>query len=454
VTTTGRTFLAFDLGASSCRAVLGTEGGDGRVALEEISRLDNAPIARGDGLFWDIEGIWEWMVCAIAAAAPRAPAAIGIDSWSVDYGLLGADGQLLEQPRCYRDVRNRGMSQKLAARIPLRELFLRNGLMAEDFTTLCQLIAAREGTPDLIDRARRLLFIPDLLRLRLCGVEATDLTLATTSQMFDIRSGRWDGELLGALGLPSDILPTVIPSSSVLSVLERSVRNRTGAGPVPVVTGASHDTAAAFSTVPRRKGAAALSSGTWSILGIHMDAPVWSAGIDPLRIGYEGNTDGSVRLVANIPGMWIIEQCRTAWKSRGEDYDYRSLVSGARLSRCSTAVDPYDPSFAAPPDMPEAVAAHLPVGERAPSDITRAVLLGLAGAYTRMVRELSAIAGERIESLTVMSGGSRNELLNEMIGERAGIRIEKGLVEATTVGNIMNQRTALAGTAKEAFHER
>jgi rhamnulokinase len=448
-------YLAFDLGATSCRAVLGreTDGPDG-LAFDEISRRENGPVARGPGLFWDIEGIWDWVLSVLADLSGRGirPVSIGVDGWSVDHGLLDEDGQLIEPPRSYRDARTRGMAARVGERIPLKDLFRRNGLMAEDITTLCQLVAARRDAPETLRRARRLLFMPDLLRFRLCGAPATDLTLATTSQLFDIRSGSWDLELLSLFDLPAGILPPVVRESSVLSVLSGRLQEETGLGPAAVVTGASHDTAAAFSTVARREGTAILSCGTWSILGIPMDRPVFSDAIDPLRYGYEGNTDGSVRLVANIPGMWILERCRAAWRGAGIPCDYESLLRGARASRESGAVDPYDPGLAAPPNMAEAVCARLGLpGWSAPGaapDAARAILRGLARAVAADLEVLARIAERPVERLVVISGGSRNELLNEMIAEAAGVVVERGWAEATVVGNVLNQRKALSRAGK------
>jgi rhamnulokinase len=453
-------YLAFDLGATSLRAVLGREAAGGAgPALQEMSRRPNAPVALDRGLFWDFEGIWQWLLSVLVDLAERGiqPAAIGIDSWSVDYGLLGEDGDLLEPPRSYRDVRTLGAAAALSARIPLRELFLRNGLMAEDITTLCQLLAAERDTPDILSRARRLLFIPDLLRGRLCGAQATDLTLATTSQMYDIHGQAWDLELLSRLGLPAGILPRIVRGSGVLGTLCPEIQRQTGLGPVAIVTGSSHDTAAAFSTVPRRAGTAVLSSGTWSILGIPLESPVWTQGIDPTRVGYEGNTDGSVRLVANIPGMWILEQCRASWREAGLACDYLSLESGARRSRLDGAIDPYDPAFTAPAHMARTVCGALGIADwSAPGaqfDAARGILRGLAHAVGKLLSELSRIAGQRTEELTVISGGSRNELLNEMIAESAGVRVTRGLAEATVAGNVMNQRLALSRAGREASGE-
>jgi rhamnulokinase len=446
-------YLAFDLGATSWRAILGRDRGE-RLELEELARRSNTPVRDQGGLFWDITGILRGMHGVLRQLAQRGihPSSIGIDSWSIDYGLLDESGTLLEAPRCYRDPRNIGMKAKVAQRVGSRELFRRTGLMAEDITTLCQLSAAREHAPAILDRAWRLLFIPDLLRSWLCGgAEATDFTLATTSQLFNLRSGRWDEQLPVMFGIPARILPEVRHGPQVLAPLSASVRELTGLGPVPVTLGASHDTAAAFSSVPADGQTAILSSGTWSILGIHLPEPLFSDAIDPNRFGHEGNPDGTVRLITNIPGMWILERCMEAWQAQRQPLTYAGLAEGARQAGgFPSRIDPCDPAFEAPPDMTIAIGGYCTkTGQpapRTPFETARAIFLGLANAYSDALQELSRITGRRFRRLQVIGGGSRNRFLNQLISEQSGLEVIPGEVEATAVGNILNQKRALQGT--------
>ncbi len=448
--------LAFDLGASNWRAVLGWKEG-ASVRLEEVARRRNVPYEREGGLFWDIQGIFQGMKEVLRELAGRGiqPAAVGIDSWSIDYGLLDHRGGLLETPRSYRDRRNLGMRRIVAERFGARELFRRTALMHEDITTLCQLCAAREQTPELLEQAACLLFIPDLLRFWLCGRRATDFTLATTSQLYDIHRRRWDGELLAGAGLPAGILPEVVPAPAVLAALSPEIRAETGAGAVPVTTGASHDTAAAFSTIAPEAGSAVLSSGSWSILGVHMERPEHLDAIDPERFGYEGNPDGTVRLVCNIPGMWILEQCRAAWQAAGTPVTYPEIVRGARdEAGFESRIDPYHPLLEAPREMPAAIAAYCrEAGQRVPQtpfQTARAIFLGLAATCAASLREIEQITGQRVGVLHVIGGGSRNELLNELIAEAAGVEVRAGQAEATALGNILNQRRALRASGGAA----
>jgi rhamnulokinase len=448
------TWLAFDLGATSWRAILGRERG-GRLELEELARRANTPVAGpGGGLHWDLQAIRSGMLEVLgelAAARGQRPQSIGIDSWSIDYGLLDERGELLEAPRCYRDPRNLGMKRELAGRIGERELFRRTGLMAEDITTLCQLAAARRHTPQLLDRARRLLFIPDLLRCWLCGgAAATDFTLATTSQLYNLGAGTWDESLLAAVGLPARVLPEVRHGPQVLASLSPEAQAQTGLGPVPVTLGASHDTAAAFSSVPAHEHTAVLSSGTWSILGTHRPAARHLERIDPNRFGYEGNPDGTVRLITNIPGMWILERCLEVWRRSGLSLSYDRLVEGAAAAVAFAGrIDPWDPAFEAPEDMPEAIRSFCArCGQRAPRtpfETARAIFQGLARAYAAALGELEGITGRRFRRLQVIGGGSRNRLLNGFIAEQTGLQVVQGEAEATAVGNIRNQQKALRG---------
>jgi len=450
-TTMQKVFLAFDLGATSWRAILGRRGPAG-LALEEVHRGRHAPRESSGGLFWDIQGIFDGMKGVLRNVASRgiSPSCIGIDSWSVDYGLLDTNGALLEPPRCYRDPRNRGMAARIASLVGQRNLFARTGLIAEDITTLCQLAAARDMTPQLLKSASALLFIPDLLRYWLCGKRATDFTLATTSQMYSIVVGGWDDGLLSRLGIPPVILPAILRGNSVLAPLARDVQAETGLGAVPISIGTSHDTAAAFSTQPADDESAILSSGTWSMLGIHMKRPLFLESIDPERFGYEGNPDGTVRLLCNIPGMYILEQCREGWQKEHGDLAYETLITGAEgIPSFSSRIDPYDPALALPGDIPKEIRRFCSrTGQqepRTPFETARAIFLGLADTYARALGELQSISRRSLRRIIVIGGGSRNAFLNRLIQERTGIVVLPGEAEATAVGNILAQEEALAG---------
>jgi len=456
----GPVYMAFDLGATSWRAMLG-HGDSFPFRLEEVFRKTHLPITRPEGLFWDVQGIYYGMIEVLRGLARRGvrPASIGIDSWSVDYGLLDGCGQLLENPRCYRDPRNQGMADRLDALAGLERVFARTGAMAEDITTLCQLLAAREQTPHLLSKAKTLLFIPDLLRYWLCGKAATDFTLATTSQLYHLAGRCWDAELLESLHVPANALPPVHSGCTVLGFLSETIQKETGLGEVPVVLGASHDTAAAFWAAGADRDTLVLSSGTWSVLGVNLSEPLKSAKFDPRQFGYEGNADGSLRLIQNVPGMYLLEQCMREWNSGPQKHSHEEIIAQARdAADFVSEIDPFRTEFQAPASMIAAIqtvcrqTGH-PVPQT-PAHWARTIFRGLASAYARAIDQLRTITGFKLDRMIVVGGGSQNELLNEWTAEAAGVRLLRGPVEASVQGNLLCQQEAmkkfLATTRSEA----
>jgi rhamnulokinase len=440
--------LAFDLGASSWRAALAFRNEAG-VHVEDIYREENSPVERPEGLFWDIDRIFNGIKRVLKEVARRRVllASIGIDSWSVDYGLLDDTGTLLEPPRCYRDPRNRGMLEVLSSRIGLDELFSRTGALAEDITTLCQLLVAQRQTPSILERAANLLFIPDLLRYWLCGQCATDFPLATTSQLYNLQQRAWDEELLARLGLPFRFLPKVMGAGTVLGRLSAQLQSETGLGPVPIITGASHDTAAAFLAASGNEESAILSSGTWSVLGVNLPQTLPAGKVDPQRFGYEGNPDGSLRLVHNIPGMWLLERCRTEWKRAGVECAYEALIEEAqKCGDFASRTDPYWAGFVYPESMLKAIREYMretaQTQPQSPGEFTRAILLGLAESYARTLDELRAYTNKNLAHLIVVGGAAQNQLLNELTARRARVDVSSGCIEATLFGNVLNQLLA------------
>ncbi|MDO9579190.1 MAG: FGGY family carbohydrate kinase [Bacteroidales bacterium] len=442
-------YLAFDLGAGSWRAALGYEHGL-EIRVEEIYREHHQPIERQGNLFWDAHSIFQGMKCVLKDVARRdiKLSSISIDSWSVDYALLDSGGSLLELPRCYRDKRNVGMVAKLDQRVGLDTVFKRTGVMVEDISTLCQLLAVKSQTPELLRHAATLLFIPDLMRFWLCGERATDFTMASTSQLYNIQERCWDTELLSLLGLPNHFLPRICSSGTVLGHLGPELQKETGLGRVPIVTGASHDTAAAFAAAARENDCAILSSGTWSILGVNMNTILPPGSIDFRRFGYEGNPDGSLRLVHNVPGMWFIEQCREVWKKEGVPCSYQTIIDAARAcTGFQSCIDPFWKGFVHSNNIPEAVGAYCrQAGQPEPQtmgEIAGAVFMGLAKCYARALDELRKLTERPLKTLVVVGGGSQNLLLNEWISRIAGVVVHPSYIEASIIGNIINQQLAV-----------
>lgn len=451
-------YLAFDLGASSGRATLGWAGWDGRIGLEEVHRFGNVPVKTDNGLFWDIDGLFEQMLHAMRLVCNRgiAPRSIGVDTWGVDFALLDAGGELIEQPRCYRDNRNSGMSRRVVERIGSARLSERTGSMFQDHTSLCQLVSAAEHTPEIQARAAKLLFIPDLLRNWLCGSISTDCTVASTSQMYDSARREWATDVLAELNLPGHILPPIAPGPSVAGTLTRYIQEKTRLGAIPVVVGAGHDTGAAFGLcitedLPPPEDLVIISSGTWSILGIFVDEQLPAGVLDPVRFGYESNPDGSLRIMRNITGAWLIEQCRKVWSAAGVDCSYETLVAGARAAagedNASAIIDPQWEGFTHPADMPAAIAGYCrDTGQpapRTPGEFAHVIFASLAESYAQAIAELREKTGRPLRNLHMIGGMSQNKYLNELTARRADVLVSVGPAEATATGNVAVQMRAM-----------
>jgi len=452
------TYLAFDIGATSGRAILGADRG-GQIELEEVHRFPNGPVTEGDGAFWDVEGLFESMLEGMRRVADRgiAPRAIGIDTWGVDFGLLDESGELLKRPRSYRDPRIAGASRRVVERIGAQRLQDRTGSMHQDHASLCQYLVLAEREPELLAKAARIAFIPDLLRQWLCGCRDTDVTFASTAQMYDVPNRRWATDILDELGLRTDVLPDVRVGPAVAGVLSGSVREATGLGEVPVVIGAGHDTGAAFGIcrggdLPPADELAVISSGTWSILGVFVDGHLPAGSLDPARFGYEANPDGSLRIVSNLSGGWLIEQCRKVWATRGVDCSYDTLIAAARsaagIKGASAVLDTAWDGFMSPADMTAAIARHCddtgqPV-PRTPGEFAQVIFVSLAESYARGIAELREKTGRALGSLYMIGGMSRNGYLNDLTAARADVNVIVGPAEATAMGNIATQIEATA----------
>jgi len=459
-------YLAFDLGATSGRAILGRLHA-GRIELEEVSRFPNGPTVTDEGAFWDIEGLFAAMLEAMAkvAAAGVNLRSVGIDTWGVDFALLDEAGELLARPRAYRDPRLAGASRRVAERIGAQRLQDRTGSMHQDHASLCQYFVLAEREPELLARAAMLLFIPDLLRYWLCGEKATDITFVSTSQMYDVPGRQWAVDILEELGLRTDILPPVHTGPAVAGVLGPEVRARTGLGGLPVVAGCGHDTGAAFGTclpglgrelcgtedLPPPDEMVVISSGTWSILGVFVDGHLPSGTLDPELFGYEANPDGSLRVIRNLTGAWLLEQCRRVWGERGVDCSYAALVSAARAAagnrEASAILDPQWDGFMHPADMTAAIAEYCrqsgqPVPQT-PGQFVHVILASLAESYAQTVAMLREKTGRALKYLYMMGGMSRNRYLNELTAERAEVEVIVGPAEAAATGNVAVQVQAL-----------
>lgn len=446
-------FLAFDMGAESGRALLGRVQ-SGLLSVEEIHRFPNEPVWYNRELHWDAPRLWLEMRGALARAASLEGVqllGIGVDAWGVDYALLGENGALLDNPYHYRDNRTDGMMERVFARVPANEIYLRTGIQFMQINTLYQLYAASLKTPRLLQAAERLVTMPSLFNYWLTGIASCEFTSATTTQFYDPRKRDWSTEIFDKLGLPTRILTPVIQPGTILGYLLPSVAKPAGIGEIPVVAPACHDTGSAVAAIPFAGEGAFISSGTWSLLGTETPEPVINSEAQRLNLTNEGGVCGTFRLLKNITGLWLLQRCRRDWQTQGREFTYGQLTELARSSApFRSLVDPDHPSFLHPESMPEAIARFCAATEQpvppGPAAFTRAVLESLAFKYRLVLESLERLTGKRYEEIHIVGGGAKNELLNQFTAEAAGRRIIVGPIEATALGNVGMQMLA-TGTA-------
>jgi rhamnulokinase len=448
--------LAVDLGASGGRVVSGAF--DGRLLeLEEIHRFENGPVAMGGQLIWDLPRLWQEVVAGLRAAAARhggGVASVGVDTWGVDFSFLAADDTLLANPVCYRDPRTRGLLAAAEEIVPREEIFAATGLQFMEINSLYQLLALRRSP--VLQAADRLLMIPDLFHWLLSGQRSNERTNATTSQCFDPRANDWAFAMLERFGLPRRIFGPVIEPGTDLGSLRPEVAAETGLQAARVLVPGTHDTASAVVAVPAAEPPSSrpdwcyVSLGTWALVGAELDRPLVTPECRALNFTNEGGVGGTTRLLKNVCGLWLVQQCRAAWRRQGKEWTWDQLTAlAAEAKPLVTLVDPDDPALVAPADMPEAIrslarAAGEPVPESTAA-VVRAALESVAAAIRRRIGELDALLGRRIGRVHVVGGGVKNRLLCQMIADATGRPVVAGPVEATAIGNLLVQLTARAG---------
>jgi len=443
-------YLALDLGAESGRGVVGIFDGE-RIRLEEIDRFSNGPTRLGNTLYWDLPQLMTGIRTAIrkAAIAGRVDS-IGVDTWGVDFGLLGAEGALVGLPVHYRDARTNGMVEKVFAQKSKAEIFARVGIQTMQINTLFQLAALAEQSPQLLDAATSLLFIPDLIHYYLTGQFAAEYTIASTSQMLEYRDGTptWATDILASIGIPTHFLPPIVPAGSSYGTLTSAEAEETGAGQIPVVAPAGHDTAAAVAAVPAEgDGWAYLSSGTWSLLGVEIPAPILTPEAEAANVTNEGGVEGTIRLLKNIGGLWLVQECRRAYARLGQERTYDQLTRLAiEATPLAAFVNPDHPALLAPADMPKAIRELcLATGQTPPEGIgatIRCCLDSLGLKYRLVLDTLERLTGKTIHTLHIVGGGSQNYLLNQIAADATGRVVKAGPVEATATGNALLQARA------------
>ncbi|WP_435008598.1 rhamnulokinase [Tundrisphaera lichenicola] len=448
-------YLALDLGAESGRGLLGRFDG-GRLSLEEVHRFPNGPVRMLDTLHWDVPRLFDEMKQALRKSAAGHPdlEGVGVDTWGVDFGLVGRGETLLGNPVHYRDPRTDGMMDRAFGLVPKERIYEVTGLQFMPINTAYQLLGMQAANSPLLDVAETLLMMPDLFGWLLTGRRAGERTDASTTQLLDPRDGSWSDELCRGLGIPRSILPDLIDPGTELGPLRKSVLDELGISrPITVLVPGTHDTASAVAAVPTRGTGSNppdwcyISSGTWSLLGVEVPRPVINEATRRANFTNEGGVAGTTRLLKNIMGLWLVQECRRTWARAGTEYSYDELIAKARAARPFAAiVEPDDPSFLAPGDMPARLAAYATrTGQAAPLDeggFVRCALESLALKYRWTIRRLEEILGTRIRSVHVVGGGCRNALLNQFTADACGIPVHAGPVEATAAGNVLLQAMA------------
>jgi rhamnulokinase len=443
-------YAACDLGAESGRVMLGALA-DGKLTLEEIHRFPTGGVNIAGSLRWDVLRIWDEIKTGLRKVAARGVKieSVSADSWGVDYVWLRGDEPLLTLPCHYRDGRTDGAFERAFAVATREEIFAESGIQFMQFNTLYQLHADAEQRRWLFKTADRFLFIADYFNWLMSGVGKAEVSLASTSQLYNPKRKKWSRALLKKLGLPKRLFPEIVPSGTVLG----PVLPELGLGDAKVVASCSHDTGAAVAAVPGKgKDWAYLSSGTWSLLGVETKKPVINEQALALNFTNEVGFGHSIRFLRNIVGLWIAQECRRTWAADGRDYTYDQLVKLAgEAEPLRSLIQPNDARFVKAGDMPSKVAGYCrQTGQPEPvthGQIARCVLESLALLYAQQIKEIEVLTGREIKRLHIVGGGSQNALLNQFSANATGLPVLAGPVEATAVGNILVQAIALGHLA-------
>ncbi len=445
---------AVDLGAQSGRVALGALDG-GRLTLTEVHRFPNDAVQAAGRLEWDARRLYGDVLAGLRAAAREAPIdSVAVDSWGVDFGLLDRDGELVRNPVHYRDSRRAAAADLVYERVPPRELYERTGIQLMPINTVFELAAmAADGDPALED-AERLLLIPDLFHHWLCGSQTTELTNATTTQCLDARARDWAIDLLDRLDVPTRLFPDVVDPATQLGPVKVESSGVRGA---MVVAAATHDTASAVAGTPLGESSAFLSIGTWSLVGVESPLPVVGEAAYRANVTNEGGVAGTFRVLRNVTGMWLLEESRRTWAAEGAARSLEELLAEARSAEpLRSLVDPNDPRFGSPGDMPGRIGDYcVETRQPRPEDrgaVVRCILESLALKHAETVDLVSDVTARRVDQLNVVGGGARNPLLCQWTADATGLPVVAGPAEATVVGNLLVQAMALGelGSLAEA----
>jgi len=439
-------FLAFDIGATSGRSILGTIS-EGKLELKELTRFPNKIIRISGKYYWDIFALYEALKDGLRVAVSQGVRidTIGIDTWGVDFVYLAEDGTILNTPRSYRDPYTEGAPEEYFKLLPKEDVYKLTGIQIMNFNSLFQLYAAKGEDSSALKNAEKILFMPDALSYLLTGEKVCEYTIASTSQLLNPNTKQIEPKLLEVMGLDVSLIPPVVMPGQIIGNLQDGIAKEIGVDEIPVIAVAGHDTASAVVAVPAaNKNFAYLSSGTWSLMGIETDMPVITDESYEMNFTNEGGIDGTIRFLKNITGMWLLEQCRKEWEVLDKKYTYGEIVAMSdSVKGFQMLVDPDDSSFVNPESMTRAIVAFCnKTGQKSPqseAEFIRCIFDSLALKYKYVLTCLQKMAPFPIEKLHIIGGGAQNKLLNQMTANAIEMPVVAGPGEATAIGNIMMQ---------------
>lgn len=440
--------LAFDYGASSGRAIVGTFDGK-KIELNEIHRFLNEPVQVNGVLYWDILRLYQELKNGLLKANSYDVDCMGIDTWGVDFAFLGKDGNMLANPYHYRAKHTENAIEEICKVLKREEIFAKTGLAFQPFNTLCQLYTMKNDGNPSYDVAKDALFIPDLFNYFLTGNKVCEFTIASTSQLIKPGKNEWCDDIFNAYGI-KNLFPEIVSAGTKIGSLRQGVMDELQLSKsIPVIATAEHDTGSAYVAVPAEtENCAFLSSGTWSLLGCESDTPILTK--EALDAGYtnEGGVGNNIRFLKNIMGLWIIQECKRQWDKEGEVLSFQQIADGAaQVEPCKFIINPDYKDFYSPFDMPNKIVKYCKeTGGAVPTtkfEIARCVYDSLALTYKHNLIKQEQILGKKIDVLHIVGGGANNVLLNIATADATGIKVTAGPTEGTALGNILTQLIAM-----------
>lgn len=442
--------LAVDFGASSGRTILGEFNGT-TLSIEEIHRFSNDPVQLGGSLHWDFLRLFHELKKGIhlyKQQSSKDPASIAVDTWGVDYGFIDGKGKLLENPYHYRDSRTNSAMEEVLKLIPKSELFRKSGIQPLVFNTIFQLYAWERNRTQSVGDDVRMLFMPDLFRFFLSGEQSSEYTIASTSGLLDPFKRDWSSEIIDQLPISRSLFCSIVMPGTQVGTLRKELIEELNIGSFPIIAAASHDTASAVVSIPAKlNNYAFISCGTWSLMGVEVDEPVINEWSERWSFTNEGGAEQKIRLLKNIMGLWLLQECKRQWELEGESISFAQMQEMAKLEKASVSyVDPEDASFLAPGNMPARIRAYCKqTGQQVPqtkSEVIRCVVESLAMKFKQTFDEIEFLLDKKLEHLHMVGGGIQNRLLCQLTANATGRTVIAGPVEATAIGNLMMQAKA------------